>query len=107
MNPEGFSVDIFEDCYAAQELRILHNLQESLLRVKERNYPLSLEELRQNRKRQETFDKYPIDETEANNKKEEAFCRMEELVNSKTFTDTNIDYDKELSSYRDEKYNKK
>jgi hypothetical protein len=99
-NPEDFSVEGFEDCYAAQELRILHNLQESLLKVKERNYPLSLEELRHNR---ETFDKTSADEIEVGNKKEEAFRRMEELVNSKTVTDTNIDYDRELSSYRDEK----
>jgi hypothetical protein len=41
------------------------------------------------------------------NEKEAAFCRMEELVNSKKFTDTNVDYDEELSSYRDGKYNEK
>jgi hypothetical protein len=52
-NPEGFSVANFRDCYAAQELRILHNLQEALLTVKDRNYPLSREEMRRNRERWE------------------------------------------------------
>lgn len=43
-DPESFSVEHFKDCYAAQELRVLHNLQGALLMVKERNYPLSREE---------------------------------------------------------------
>jgi hypothetical protein len=50
-NPEEFSVENFEECYATQELRILHNLQEALLTVKERNYPLSRTEIKSNMER--------------------------------------------------------
>jgi hypothetical protein len=53
--PEMFSVEAFKDCYATQELRILKNLKEALLTVKKRNYPLSLEEKRQNRERDQAF----------------------------------------------------
>jgi DNA-damage-inducible protein J len=38
--------------------------------------------------------------------KEKAFQTMEEIVNSKTISNSNIDYDAELASYRNEKYGK-
>jgi DNA-damage-inducible protein J len=41
-----------------------------------------------------------------NLKKEEAFESMEEIVNNKVILNSNIDYDAELASYRDEKYGK-
>jgi hypothetical protein len=44
-NPESFSVKGFEDCYASQEIRILETLQDALLTVKKRDYPLSRKEI--------------------------------------------------------------
>jgi hypothetical protein len=44
-NPEEFSVEGFHDYYSSQELRVLHNLQDALLKVNERNYPLTREEM--------------------------------------------------------------
>jgi DNA-damage-inducible protein J len=38
--------------------------------------------------------------------KDEAFKSIEDIVNSKTITNPNIDYKAELSSYRNEKYGK-
>jgi DNA-damage-inducible protein J len=46
----------------------------------------------------------PSLETSRNFKKEEAFASMEEIVNNKVFSNSNMDYDAELASYRDEKY---
>jgi DNA-damage-inducible protein J len=46
----------------------------------------------------------PSLDTNRNLKKEEAFASMEEIVNNKIFSNSNIDYDTELASYRDEKY---
>jgi DNA-damage-inducible protein J len=38
--------------------------------------------------------------------KEKAFQAIEEIVSSKTISNSNIDYDAELASYRNEKYGK-
>jgi DNA-damage-inducible protein J len=42
--------------------------------------------------------------TGRNLKKGEAFVSMEEIVNNKVISNSNMDYDAELASYRDEKY---
>jgi DNA-damage-inducible protein J len=46
----------------------------------------------------------PSLEKNLNLKKEEAFLSMEEIVNHKKILNSEIHYDAELASYRDEKY---
>jgi DNA-damage-inducible protein J len=56
--------------------------------------------------REQALPFYPNLAVNRNLKKEEAFVSMEEIVNNKVISNSDIDYDAELTSYRNEKYGK-
>lgn len=50
-NPENFSIRGLEEEYSLQERRVLMNLQNTLLQVKENNKLLSIEQLKENQEK--------------------------------------------------------